>query len=71
MGKFCLLCGGLAVAESKYCGICVVKVKEDFEKIKEFLKYNPGSSASDVATATGISINTITRFLKDGMLSTL
>jgi hypothetical protein len=69
MGKFCSLCGSLSVAESKYCSECNVKVRTDYEKIKEFLKYNPRSSASDVATATSISINTITRFVKDGMLA--
>jgi hypothetical protein len=71
MVKFCVLCGSLAIADSKYCGICIVKVREDFEKIKEYLKYYPGSSAVDVATETGISINTITRFMKDGLLSTI
>jgi|GEM_PF-1515056 len=42
--------------------------QELFQKIREHIRNNPGSSADDIAAATGIDIGVIFRFIREGKL---
>ena len=44
------------------------KEMEDFQKIREYIRVNPGSNADDIALGTGIDERTIVRFIAQGKL---
>ena len=44
--------------------------QELFHKIREYIRNNPGSSADDIAAATGIDTGVIFRFIREGKLFT-
>ncbi len=50
------------------CPTCVEADEQDFKKVKEYLYQNPGSSMSEVSSVLDISIEKITRYLREGRL---
>jgi len=50
------------------CPTCVESDEADFKRVKEYLYQNPGASMSEVSSVLEISIEKITRYLRDGRL---
>lgn len=68
MRKFCDTCGKMFETENdkvKLCDECLVKDKDDYRKVKDFLMTNPGSNMFEVSKATGVSIKKIKEFISD------
>jgi flagellar operon protein (TIGR03826 family) len=50
------------------CPVCSEKDETDFKQVKEYLYNNPGASMSEVSTALDVSVEKITRYLREGRL---
>ena len=50
------------------CPSCRDADEEDYKRIKEYLYENPGASMSEVSEVLNVSVEKITRFLKEGRL---
>lgn len=66
----CGRCGKLFgyVSGMPICPACKEKDEEAFTKVKKYLYDNPGAPLSVVAEACEVSIEKITRFLREGRL---
>lgn len=66
----CRKCGKIFnyIGGAPICPVCKQEDEKDFQRIKEYLYQNPGSSVTQVSTELEISIEKIRRFLKDGRL---
>lgn len=68
---FCPLCKSPLkyLGEGHYrCVNCNAEVQDDFSKVKEYLFEHPQAPAYEVSQATGIDIDVITGFLREGRL---
>lgn len=66
---FCRECG--KVKEEKnfpYCYQCDKQFRARFAKIKAYLQENPQANAMEISVDTNISIDRVTRYIKDGLL---
>lgn len=50
------------------CDHCKQKDEEDFQKVRQYLKEQPGASMKEVSEACEVSVEKITRFLREGRL---
>lgn len=50
------------------CADCLAKEEERFEKVRVFLRDNPGSTIEDTERATGVSREEILRFCREGRI---
>lgn len=50
------------------CPVCKEADEADFRKVKEYLYDHPGATMSQISMELGISVDKITRFLKEGRL---
>jgi flagellar operon protein (TIGR03826 family) len=68
--KNCRKCGTMFNFVGGYplCGRCRAAEEEDFQKVKNYLYDNPGSSPPEIAKAIDVSVDKIRRFLKEGRL---
>lgn len=67
--EFCSKCGRLSEnIKLDLCPNCLEDERNEFQKIRDYLKSHPRSSAMDIALATNIPINKITRYIKDNSL---
>lgn len=66
----CRKCGKMFTytGNSAFCQVCVRKEEEDYQKVKEYLYDNPGASMNEVSSVTGVSVEKIMRFLREGRL---
>lgn len=66
----CRKCGKIFnfIGGAPICQVCKQADEEDFQRIKEYLYKNPGSSVTQVSSELEISIEKIKRFLKEGRL---
>lgn len=62
-GKMFTYTGG-----SVFCTLCIRREEEAYQKVKEYLYDNPGASMNEVSEATGVSVEKILRFLREGRL---
>ncbi len=51
-----------------YCPACKKRDAEYFQRVREFLYDNVGATATEVSDGTGVGINTITQYLREGRL---
>lgn len=67
----CPICGKLFEKQAFYevCSECFLQNQKDFSKVRDFLYANPNKNILEVADATGVSINRIREFLRQGRLS--
>lgn len=56
---------GLGEYECKDCGF---KMYDDFGKIRAYLENHRGANQSEVSLATGVSVNKIRQFLREGRI---
>ncbi|ACL77635.1 MerR family transcriptional regulator [Ruminiclostridium cellulolyticum] len=68
--KRCKECNGIFqyVTSKQLCLSCSQKDEFEFRRIKEFLKDNPKSSVSMVASSLDISVSHIQKFIDEGRL---
>lgn len=69
MSDVCSVCGIPKPTHQDYCNNCNDKEMTEYRKVKEFLRSYPNSNAMQVANATGISVSKITKYLRDGLLT--
>lgn len=50
------------------CYECKAQEEKDFDRVKEYLKEHPRATLSEVAEETEVSVERITKFLKEGRL---
>lgn len=50
------------------CPSCKQKDEEDYKKVKQYLQENPGATMKEVSEACEVSIEKITRYLREGRL---
>jgi len=62
-GKIYNYIGGVPI-----CQTCKDQDEEDFKRVKEYLYKNPGASMTEVSGALDVSVEKITKYLKDGRL---
>lgn len=62
----CDKCGNIH-KELKYslCPKCSKEENNEYTKIKEFIRSNPRSNAIEVSLGTGVSIEKITKYIKE------
>lgn len=69
MSEVCSICGCPKPSNLELCTNCNDKEMAEYKKVKEYLRSYPNSNAMQVANATGISISKITKFLREGLLT--
>jgi len=53
---------------AQICPICKEADEADFRKVKDYLYDNPGATMSQISMELGISVEKITRYLREGRL---
>ena len=65
----CPRCGKLfSRMSSPICEKCEKEEEDIFQRVKTYVDENSNSSLEQVATATGVSVKKITKYLRDGRL---
>lgn len=68
--SICNICGKLFQGgTNSRCPECDAKYHEECEIVREYVRTHPGSTPVEINMVTGISVNTILRFLDDGFIS--
>lgn len=67
----CPICGRLFTKQGFYevCESCFAENQSDFDKVREYLYQNPNKNILEVAKATGLSMDKIKEFLRQGRLT--
>ena len=67
----CPICGKLFNKQgySEVCENCFSKHESDFEKVRDYLYSFPNKNILEVASATGVTIENIREFIRQGRLS--
>ena len=65
----CRRCGKVFVSTgSPICQDCVKKEDEQFDVVKKYLTENPGSSVESISRDTGIPVELVARFVRQGRI---
>lgn len=56
------------VNSTKLCPECVRLEEDAFNTVRVFVKENPGAGIDETSKETGVSVNQITQYLKEGRL---
>lgn len=66
----CPQCGKLYVKNSyNTCPACIKETEEQYRKCAEYLRKNRGCSIQELSEGTGVPIRQITRFIREGRIS--
>lgn len=69
--KYCRRCGRVFPYDGQgdiICPRCIQKEQDDFEKVKKYLEEHH-STEQETAQATGVSMNTLTEWAREGRLT--
>ncbi|MCR2805843.1 hypothetical protein [Paenibacillus soyae] len=55
--------------KSFFCAACMEEMKEDVEKVREYLRTHKRPTIMDVHYMTGIPVQTIQQFIKEGIIN--
>ena len=68
--RYCRRCKKLFVYVSgpQICDACKKLEEDEYDKVRVFLRDNPGATVEEVSRETDVSVALIYRFLKDGRL---
>ena len=67
--KNCRKCGKIYAYDGhKVCNACRREEEEDFQKVKGYIYDNPDSTVQEISSETGISVQRIMRYLREGRL---
>lgn len=62
----CNVCGKFFPKDGNIsCEECITKDQEDFEKLRQLVRANPGLKVFEASNLTSIPVNTIMRFVKE------
>lgn len=66
----CIECGKVfrPTAGRRMCPECLKIDREQFERVKQYLRSNPGAGISAISEGTGVSIRRIQEYLREGRL---
>ncbi|NMO96611.1 flagellar protein [Paenibacillus lemnae] len=68
----CPRCGKLyALNLRDMCINCQKEIEQEYERCVEYLRKERGATIHEVSEATGVSIQQITRFVREGRISTV
>lgn len=69
--KVCRRCGKIdqSVNLVGFCSKCYSAERQDFENVRNYIRTHPDVSVIDAHLATGVSLRTIQRLIRDGDLS--
>ncbi|NPV90277.1 MAG: hypothetical protein HPY50_05860 [Firmicutes bacterium] len=66
----CPECGRMfRYTNSLLCNACQRAEDSEFQKVREFIRENPGSDVLQVSEATGVRLEKIMRFLREGRIT--
>lgn len=57
------------LSDAPYCPVCMEKLDEDFELVKEYIYNHPMANVVEISEETGVSEKDVFYFLKEGRLS--
>ena len=68
--KNCRRCGKMyqAIFGKNICPECVKQEEVDFEVARDYVKEHPGSSMQKVSDETGVPVNLLLKFVKEGKI---
>ena len=67
----CPRCGKLFTRmSSPICDACEKEEEKIFQDVKKYIEDNPNSHLEEVATATGVSVKKLLKYLREGRLET-
>lgn len=52
------------------CNNCVLEIEKEYERVASYLREHKGANIHDVSEATGVSVKQITKFIREGRIST-
>lgn len=69
--KNCPVCGKVFDQQGFYevCQNCFAENEKDFDKVRDFLYSHPNKTMMEVASATGVTIEKIREFIRQGRLT--
>ncbi|WP_276353580.1 TIGR03826 family flagellar region protein [Cohnella caldifontis] len=68
---YCPRCNKLfAKGIREVCNSCVVEIEKEYERVAAFLKEHKGANIHEVSEATEVSVKQITKFIREGRVST-
>jgi len=68
---YCPRCGNLfARGAREVCNKCTQEIEEEYERVAAYLKEHRGATINEVSEATGVSVKQITKFIREGRIST-
>lgn len=66
----CPRCGRVFVKSTRsICPSCIEEVEREYQACADYLRENRTSTIYELSEATGVSVNQITRFIREGRLS--
>jgi len=66
----CPRCGRLFVRKfHRICQHCINEIEQQYETVRNYLKEHPGATITEVSEETGVSVQQITKFIREGRLS--
>ena len=65
----CPVCGRLfRYAGRNLCPACIAEEEKEYEKVRSYVRDHEGANITEVSEATGVSVEKIIRFLREGKL---
>ncbi len=69
--SYCPRCGKLfARGIREVCNACTENIEKEYETCVEYLRQHKGATIHEVSEETGISVKQITKFIREGRIST-
>lgn len=69
--SYCPRCGKLfARGIRDVCNACIENIEKEYERCVEYLRQHKGATIHEVAEATEVSVKQITKFIREGRIST-
>ena len=66
----CIVCGRLFNGvDDNICNRCIDDEESPYVRVREYLYLNSGASAVEVSVATGVSVSSIMKFIKDNRIT--
>ncbi len=69
--KVCRRCGKIdqSVNAAGFCVGCFISERQDYDNVRNYVRTHPNVTVIDAHMATGVSLKTIDRLIRDGDLS--
>jgi flagellar operon protein (TIGR03826 family) len=68
---YCPRCNNLfAKTVRDVCNKCAQEIEEEYERVSTYLRKNRGATINEVSEATEVSVQQITKFIREGRITT-